>query len=152
MATNQILAQNFNKLQLKNIPDMKPGDTVKIHQKIKEKDKYRIQIFEGLVIAKKHGKGINGAITVRKVLSGVGVEKTFPLHSPLIDKIEIARRSKVRRSKLYYIRQATGKKARLKRKDFVDFVATKEEAPIVSTEPEKTETAAPSESQPEQNK
>lgn len=99
----------------KGIPDIRPGDTVKVYQKFKDKDKEKIQIFEGLVIARKHGKEIGATITVRKVIGGVGVERIFPIHLPTIDKIEILKRSKVRRAKLYYLREAKGKRARLKR-------------------------------------
>lgn len=101
-----------------NVPDVRPGDVVRIHQKIKDGEKERIQVFEGMVLARKHGRGINATITVRKVTKGVGVERIFPLHSPLIEKIEIMRRSKVRRAKLYYLREAKGRKARLKAKEF----------------------------------
>lgn len=105
----------FNKKQLKdNLPEMKPGYTVKVHQKIKEGDKQRIQVFEGLIIARKHGKGINATITVRKTTSGIGVERIFPIHAPFIEKIEVVKKGKVRRAKLYYIREKTAKKARLK--------------------------------------
>lgn len=96
------------------IPELKQGDTVKVYQKIKEKNKERIQAFEGQVLAVKHGKGLNATITVRKVIQGVGVEKIIPIHAPLIDKIEVVKRSKTRRSKLYYLRKAKGRKARLK--------------------------------------
>ncbi len=117
----------FNQKQLKkNIPDIKPGDTVRTYQKKEGKGKEKSQIFEGLVIAIKHGKGISGTITVRKVISGIGVERIFPLHSPLIEKMEIIRRSKVRRAKLYYLRKVRGKKARLKRKEFVEAIAEEE--------------------------
>ncbi len=106
----------------KELPDIKPGDVVRVHQKIKEKgknkeEKERIQIFEGLVLAKKNGKGVSGTITVRKAISGVGVERIFPVHSPSIDKIEVVKRNKVRRAKLYYLRDRKGKKTRLKQKD-----------------------------------
>lgn len=84
---------------------IKAGDTVKVHQKIEDKGKTRIQIFEGLVLARKHGNEPGATFTVRKVASGVGVEKIFPLYSPMIDKIEISKRAKVRRAKLYYIRE-----------------------------------------------
>ena len=100
---------------LKKIPDIKIGDTVKVHQKIKEGDKERIQVFEGIVLSIKHGRGIQGTITVRKIISNVGVEKTFPFHSPIVEKIEIVSRSKIRRAKLYYLRDRVGKKAKLKR-------------------------------------
>lgn len=84
---------------------LRPGDTVRVHQKIQDKGKTRIQIFEGLVLARKHGDEAGATFTVRKVASGVGVEKIYPLYSPLIDKLEIVKRAKVRRSKLYYIRE-----------------------------------------------
>ena len=114
------LTEKFNKAQLKaGSPDIRPGDTVKIHQKIKEKDKERIQTFEGLVLTRKHGKGLFSMITVRKMVAGVGVEKTFPTHSPIIDKIELVKRGKVRRAKLYYMREAKGRKARLKHKEII---------------------------------
>jgi len=105
----------FAKLK-KELPNIKPGDTVKVYQKIKEKDKERLQAFEGVVLARKHGKGISATITVRKVISGVGVEKIFPIHSPVIERIEVLKRGKVRRAKLYYLRTAKGKKARLKKR------------------------------------
>ncbi len=104
----------FNKKQLKKLPEIRPGYTVRVYQKIKEAGKERIQSFEGLVIAKKHGQGINATIIVRKISHGVGVERIFPLHSPLIKKIEVVKKSKVRRAKLYYIRKKSAKEARLK--------------------------------------
>ena len=108
----------FNQTQLrKNLPDIRPGDTVRVYQKIKEGDKERIQAFEGLVLAKKHGKGNSATITVRTTISGIGVERIFPIHSPILEKIEILKRAKVRRAKLYYLRKAKGKKARLKKKE-----------------------------------
>lgn len=105
----------FNKKQLKkDLSEIRPGYTVRVHQKIKEKDKERVQIFEGLVIACKHGRGINGTITVRKISQGIGVERIFPIHSPHIEKIETVKKHKVRRAKLYYIRHKSAKKSRLK--------------------------------------
>lgn len=132
------LLEKFNKDQEKKLPDLRPGDTIKVHQKIKEGDKERIQIFEGLIIARKHGEGIPATITVRKVVDGIGVERVFPIHSPSIDKIEVVRSGKVRRSKLYYLRTAKGKKSRLKKKDFAVAIA---EAPIEEPkEPKQVET------------
>lgn len=96
-----------------DLPEIKPGDTLKVVQKIKEGDKDRLTTFEGLVIAKKHGRGITATFTIRKVIDGIGVEKIFPLHSPNISKIEVLRHSRARRAKLYYIR---GKAAREVRK------------------------------------
>ena len=118
----------FNKTQLKtDLPDIRPGDTIKIHQKIPaiastqagKKEKERIQVFEGQVIAKKHGQGITSTITLRKIISGVGVEKIFPIHSPIIDKIEVVKRGKAKRAKLYYLRKAKGRRAKLKREEVV---------------------------------
>jgi large subunit ribosomal protein L19 len=100
-----------------DLPDIKPGDMIKVHQKIKDKNKERIQIFEGQVLARKHGKGVSATITVRKVVDGIGVEKIFPIHSPSIEKIEIVRSGKTRRSKLYYLRVAKGRKSKLKTKE-----------------------------------
>ncbi len=96
----------------KDVPDIQPGNTVIVHQKIKEGEKERIQKFEGLVIACNGGKGLSGTITVRKVSEGVGVEKIFPLHSPTITKIEVTKKAKVRRAKLYFLKR--GYKKRLK--------------------------------------
>ena len=138
--------ETFNKIHLKKgLPDVRSGDTVRVHQKIKEKDKERIQAFEGIVIARKHGKGISATITVRKVISGLGVEKVFPIHSPTIDKIEVLKRGKVRRAKLYYLRKAKGKKARLKRKEFVEAIAEEEPKPT-----EKKPTEEPKEEKKEE--
>ncbi len=89
--------------------DLRAGDTVKVSQKIQEKGKTRIQIFEGLVLARKHGTEAGGTFTVRKVSAGYGIERIFPIYSPLIDKIEVIRRAKVRRAKLYYVRTKVAK-------------------------------------------
>ncbi len=96
-----------------NAPVVSIGDTVKVHVKIKEGEKFRIQIFEGTVIAKKHG-GIHETFTVRRVAHGCGIERVFPLHSPVIDKVEVVRSGKVRRAKLYYLRDRVGKAAKVK--------------------------------------
>ena len=98
-----------------DIPEFKPGDTVKVHAKIREGEKERIQVFQGVVIRKR--KGNTGAtFTVRKVSYGIGVERIFPLHPPIIDKIEVITRGKVRRGRLYYLRKLRGKAARIKEK------------------------------------
>jgi len=97
----------------KDIPDFRPGDTVKVYQKVKEGDKERIQIFEGVVI-RKRGTGTDATFTVRKVSYGVGIERTYPLYSPVIEKIEVVRFGKVRRARLYYLRERLGKDARIK--------------------------------------
>ena len=99
----------------KEAPVVNVGDTVKVHVKIKEGEKYRIQIFEGTVIAKKHG-GINETFTVRRVAHGCGIERVFPVHSPVVDKVEVVRGGKVRRSKLYYLRDRVGKASKVKEK------------------------------------
>ena len=95
-----------------DIPAFRAGDTVKVHVKVKEGDKERIQVFQGVVIARKHG-GIRETITVRKISNGIGVERILPLHSPIIDKVELVQRGKIRRAKLYYLRAIKGKKARI---------------------------------------
>ena len=98
--------------------DLRPGDTVRVWQKIEEKGKIRLQAFEGLVLGRKHGAEAGGTFTVRRVASGVGVEKIFPLYSPMIDKIEIVKRSRVRRAKLYYIREKAAKETRKRMKSY----------------------------------
>ncbi len=98
-----------------DIPDFRPGDTVKVNVRVVEGTRSRIQVFEGVVIARKGG-GLRETFTVRKISFGVGVERTFPVHSPVIESIEVARRGKVRRAKLYYLRDRVGKAARIKEK------------------------------------
>ena len=132
--------------QLKNkIPDLHIGDTIKVHQRIKEGNRERIQVFEGIVI-KKQGGGVNATFTVRRVAYGVGVEKTFLIHSPMVEKIEVVRVGKSRRAKLYYLRDRVGKAAKTKenlaarienkeiivKEELVEEVATaNEEAPAI---------------------
>ncbi|MBU3901414.1 50S ribosomal protein L19 [Patescibacteria group bacterium] len=110
--------------QLKKVPEIKSGQTIRVYQRVKEGAKERVQPFEGLVIAVKHGRGLDGTFTVRKISSGVGVEKIYPLHSPTIDKIEVLKKADVRRAKLYYMRERSGKRARMKSKNVVDIPAT----------------------------
>ena len=106
----KVLAEQYMKPEL---PVVNVGDTVRVHVKIKEGSRERIQVFEGTVIARKHG-GIQETMTVRRVSYGVGVEKTFPVHSPNIEKVEVVRSGKVRRAKLYYLRDRVGKAAKVK--------------------------------------
>lgn len=110
------LIKILNEQQMKaEVPAVAIGDTVKVHVKIKEGNRERIQVFEGTVIANKHGS-VEQTITVRRLSYGVGVEKVFPIHSPSIDKIEVVRHGKVRRAKLYYLRGRVGKGAKIKEK------------------------------------
>ncbi len=108
----QSITQDYLK---KDLPAFSIGDTVKVHIKIKEGARERIQIFEGFVLKRQNG-GVNETFTVRRIASGVGVEKTFPVHSPRIDRIEVVRQGSVRRAKLNYMRQRTGKAAKIKAK------------------------------------
>jgi len=140
---NRVLLEKFNKEQLKQLPELRVGDTIKVHQKIsaqggsasggKEDHGHKIQIFEGIIIAKKHGNGVSATITVRRIVEGVGVEKVFPIHTPSVSKIEVLGRGKTRRSKLYYLRIAKGKKGKLKNKEFATAIA--EEKPEVVEAP-----------------
>lgn len=110
------IIETLEKEQLRSdIPDFGPGDTVRVHAKIVEGTHERIQIFEGVVI-KRQGSGLRETYTVRRIASGVGVERTFPVHSPRVAKIEVVRHGVVRRAKLYYLRNLTGKAARIKEK------------------------------------
>ena len=106
----KLIAQDSMKAEA---PKIEIGDLVKVHVKIKEGEKFRIQVFEGTVIAKKHG-GINETFTVRRVAHGCGIERVFPLHSPTVEKVELVRNGKVRRAKLYYLRDRVGKAAKVK--------------------------------------
>lgn len=113
----EYMASNTNIISAVNIEerkklDIRPGDTVKVWQKIQEKGKTRLQAFEGLVLARKHGTEAGATFTVRKVIDSVGVEKIFPLYTPMIDKIDLLRRSKVRRAKLYFVREKAAKEIR----------------------------------------
>jgi large subunit ribosomal protein L19 len=112
MSIHPIMAKLANKLQRTDLPTMKPGDTVRVHVKIKEGDKERVQAFEGTVIAMKSGP--HASATVRKISFGQGVERIFPLHSKVIDRVEVLRSNQVRRAKLFYLRGLKGKQARLK--------------------------------------
>lgn len=114
MSKNPMISLVESKHLKKSIPILKPGDVVRVHQRIVEAGKERIQVFEGLVISVAGSRGIDGSFTVRRIASGVGVERVYPLHSPKIAKIERVKSSKVRQAKLYYIRELTGRKARLR--------------------------------------
>lgn len=104
-----------SRAEKQDIPAFNPGDTIKVHQRVVEGNKQRIQVFEGVVIARR-GSSTNASFTVRKVSYGIGVERIFPLHSPNIEKIEVTRQGRVRRAKLYYLRTRRGKAARIKEK------------------------------------
>ncbi|MDI3327134.1 MAG: 50S ribosomal protein L19 [Alicyclobacillaceae bacterium] len=108
-----VIRQLAEESMRKDLPEFRPGDTLRVHVKVREGNRERIQVFEGVVI-KRRGSGISETFTVRKISYGVGVERTFPLHSPQIDKLEVVRRGRVRRAKLYYLRNLTGKAARIK--------------------------------------
>ncbi len=119
----------FDKKDLRtDMPELKSGMKARIWQKIKEADKERLQAFEGVVIAVKHGRGKTGTFTVRKISSGIGVERIFPLHTPTIEKIEVLSQAKVRRAKLYYLKGLTGKKAKMKQVELAEAVAPVAEA------------------------
>ena len=126
---NTEILKKVEEAQYKKRPDVRVGDTVKLHLKIKEGEKERIQIFEGVVIARK-GSGLGSTMTVRKISYGIGVEKIVPMHSPLLEKIEIVKRGTVRRSKLYYLRKRVGRKA-LKIENLKDVYMTDEEDLVV---------------------
>jgi large subunit ribosomal protein L19 len=109
---NQV--RSFEQEQMRSdIPDFRPGDTVRVHVKVVEGERQRIQVFEGIVI-RRRGKGLSETFTVRRVSYGVGVERTFPLHSPRVDRIELVRQGRVRRARLYYLRNLRGKAARIR--------------------------------------
>lgn len=124
---NKILEFNKNQ-KVKTMPELQSGDVVKVFRKIKEGEKERIQIFEGLIIAIKGKQSSSPMITVRKVSDGVGVELVLPIFSPNIEKIEIVKRAKVRRGKLYYLRSLTTKRSRMKYKDLSEFIVKEESA------------------------
>ena len=143
--------------QKKKVADVKSGDTVRVHQKIKEGNKERVQVFEGLVIRTKRTKSSTSSITVRRIASGVGVEKSFLLHSPLVEKVEVVKRSKVNRNYLTYMRERAGKSARL---DSVEFdrdqaneqessALVEEEAPAETTDEAPAEEKVEAEEKPE---
>ena len=113
---NQVVQAVEDRQLRDHIPAFQPGDTIRVHVKIKEGDKERIQAFEGIVIARKHS-GVRETITVRKTSFGVGVERIFPLHATVIDRIDVVRRGRVRRAKLYYLRNLRGKAARIRERD-----------------------------------
>lgn len=137
------LIQKVNDEQKKHdVVDVRSGDTVRVHQKIKEGNKERVQVFEGVVIRTDNKKQHTSRITVRKIASGIGVEKSFLVHSPLVEKIEIVRRAKVRRNFLSYLRQRSGKSARLKAVSFDrETVNTVEDAPVSEPATEDAESA-----------
>lgn len=148
---NAIL-DKVEKSQLKKRPNFSVGDRVNVSVRLKEGDKERIQAFRGVVISKqpKSGKGPSATFTVRKISEGVGVERIFPVHSPFIEKIEIETSAEIRRSRLYYLRSLSGKKARLKEADRFSELVTTEAAPAPETAPAAEVTAT--EAKPEDKK
>lgn len=142
---SHLLVQKVARQNLKQVPEIRAGYTVRVHQKIKEGDKERVQIYEGLVIAVNHGLGHDHTMMVRKIVEGIGVEKIFPIHSANIEKIEVVKIGKVRRSKLFYMRNVSGKAARLKEilvggtRKVRPTAAVADEAPVVE---EKVEAAS----------
>jgi large subunit ribosomal protein L19 len=139
MATKTPVISGVNVEERKAL-DIRPGDTVKVWQKIQEKGKIRLQAFEGLVLARKHGTEAGGTFTVRKVIDGVGVEKIFPLYTPMIDKIDLLRRSKVRRAKLYFVREKAAKEIRRQMRRMLQIdKAENTDTKIVSGEEKKEE-------------
>lgn len=150
MVMQGVIAQIEQKYRKKQVVDVRPGDSVRVHQKVREGSKERIQIFEGLVIKASRKNSLMSTITVRRIASGIGVEKTFLLHSPAILKVEVVKRSKVRRNYLSYMRERTGKRTRLAGMDFdkdavntiVDEEAEAEEAKIKEEQAENYEADA----------
>lgn len=140
---NQLILEQDKKYLKKAIPQLKAGLTVRVHERIKEGEKFRTQIFEGLVIKVHNQKNVSTTFTVRKIVDGIGVEKIFLLHSPTIEKIEVIREAKIKQANLYYMRERSGKSARMKSK-FVTSVVDEilEEAPT-EVAPEAVETEAP---------
>jgi large subunit ribosomal protein L19 len=114
--SNALLAKATSKFLRNDLPEFRPGDTIRVHVKIKEGEKERLQAFEGTLIAENRS-GVSKTITVRKISFGHGVERIFPVHAPVVDKIEMVRTGKVRRAKLYYLRNLRGKAARLKERE-----------------------------------
>lgn len=147
----QSLVKQFGK---KNIPDIRPGDTIKVSFKITEAGKTRLQIFEGIVLALKHGKGLDGSVKIRKISGGVGVERTFPLHSPLISKFEKVKSVPVRRAKLYFLRDLVGKKKKkkLEKKDYKFWEEALSEDDLAKIEAEKAKAAAEKKAKKEKEK
>ncbi len=130
MATKVITPANIDH---RSKIDIRPGDTVRVWQKIEEaKGKFRLQAFEGIVLARKHGAEAGATFTVRKVVDGVGVERIFPLYSPMIDEVEMVRRSKVRRAKLYFIRRKAAKEIRHQMRRIMDAKYEEEVVPVVA--------------------
>lgn len=128
-------------IQSRKEMDIRPGDTVRVHQKVEEKGKTRIQVFEGIVLARKHGSEPGATFTVRRTSDGIGIEKIFPLFSPVIEKVEIVKRSKVRRAKLYHIREKAAKeiKRQMRNMKMLNWMLEDEEEKTETEEEEKTE-------------
>ncbi len=150
---NKLIKFNLSQRKSDNIPEIKSGDIVRVHRKIKEGSKERIQVFEGIIIAIKGKQSSSPMITVRKVSNGVGVELVIPMYSSDVDKIELVKRAGVRRSKLYYLRDKSAKSMRLKYKDMADFAkVTEEKKENIIEEKAETETKKESSAEKENKK
>lgn len=147
--SQEILAHVASGSMKKKIPVLKPGNVVRVHQKIKEGGKERVQIFEGLVIKISSGEGVNKTFTVRKMVDGVGVEKIFPFYSTNVKQIDVVKGGKVRRSKLYYMRERTGKSARLRDQKLGEIEMVGEEEVVPEPEEENIEPVKEGEAAPE---
>lgn len=144
----KLIEFNLSQRKNKNIPELRTGDIVKVHRKIVEGGKERIQIFEGIIIAIKGKQSSSPVVTVRKVSCGIGVELILPVYSPQIEKIELVKRAKIRKAKLYYIRKRSAKSLRMKYKDLSEFASVeKESKPEVEEKTEEKETVQKTESQ-----
>lgn len=144
MRNDPIISAYAKKREKTNLPDFRAGDTVIVHQKVQEGKKERIQAFEGLVLARKHGRGLNATFTVRKMSGGIGVERIFPLHATFVDKIQVVKKAdKIKRAKLYYLRERGGKGAKIKSSLVPEEMIIKNVEAVpdgVKTEPEKEKT------------
>lgn len=149
-----VLIQRLAKKHMRKVPDVQPGFTVRVHEKITEGEKQRVQVFEGIILSVHHGHtDTDASFTVRKVVSGIGVEKVFPLHSPIIEKIDVKKVAKVRRAKLTFIRGRSGKSARMTERltNSDEFAVPGDEQPVIDAVTQEAEVVeAPKEETPKE--